>query len=262
MPVSNVFGPEIPGGPSGGATGGQIKYKTVTVDLSGSGGSLSNGVYLFTLRSPTGAAIGTVGASLAGVGAASTFTHLTFNMANLIRSLEPGDDVVGMTMSTSQPVTWGREATGVWLNRVNQLGTVTGHLFDFRNAGTTARVFAAELTGATSTYEGGQPTYDPRSFGVICGPATCTTIRSTTAYGNAAFTPADLDDGVRTQCAVPNGTAENDFATNGSYFNFGVNSFVGTDTTTVTQTATGLDFTLGGFTLPVSRIHMLVMGAY
>jgi hypothetical protein len=263
MPVSNVFGPEVPGGPSGGATGGVVQRKSLTIDISGSAGALTELQTIpVTLRDAGGAAIGSINMTASGVGAGKTNVQLVFTLSDILRELEPNNDVIGITFGTSAAITWGREATGPWINR-STLAFTPGHqLFDFRNAGSTNRLWGAQATGAAAVYDGGLPTYDPRSFGLICTPATTDSVRSTTDYGTAMFTPADLADGVRTATEVPNGTAENDFTASPNLLLVGLNSFVGTDTGAITQSASGISVELVSFILPIERIHVFVMGGY
>ena len=263
-PVANVFEPETPGSPGGGATGGVVNHKAVTLDLSGSAGVIANNTVIgITVRDPSGNAIGTAAGLITGVAGASTFVYLiVYPGAGFFPKFSPQDDTVGITVGTSSAITWGEESCGVAISRTSNTGSPSGQLYDIRGSGTTDRSFGATMTGATSVFESGQTTYDPRSFGIISTPGSVTTLRSTTDYGTTLFTPADLADGLRVATEIPNGTAEIDYAAVTNAFFIGINRFVGTGATTATQDANGITLANGSFSFPLERIHVHVMGDY
>lgn len=263
MPVSDVFQPETPGSAGGGATGGVVNHKSITLDLSGSGGTLTNNqVISLVMRDSSGNAIGNAAALVTGIAAANSFVYLiVYPGGALLPNFKPQDDTVGITLGTSSAITWGEESCGVAISRTSNIGTPSGQLYDIRGTGTTDRSFGGTITGGTSVFESGQTTYDPRSFGLISTPASVTTLRSTTDYGTAMFTPADLADGVRVATEIPNGTAEINYAAVTNAFFIGINRFIGTGATTATQDANGITLTNGSFSFPIERIHVHVMGS-
>lgn len=232
----------------------------LTIDLSGAGGSLSNGTLSLSVKDFSGNSVGSVTATLAGIGASQTFTYFAISLSALFSSYNGSTDEVSMTIGTSSAITWGVAGAGVWGVRSAGAGTPTNGLFGLRNAGTTDRLWQAKLTTASDVTEGGQTTYDPRSFGLIATPGTTTALYSTTDYGTTPFTTAQLASGLRVATEISNGTAAATFGT-GDFILIGINRFSGSGTTTITQDANGLSVANGAMIVPFERVHVYYTAA-
>lgn len=226
----------------------------LTIDLSGAGGSLSNGALSLSVKDFSGNSVGTVTGLLGGIGASQPTTYWVFTIADLFSDFDGSTDTLSLTANTFSAITWGEEAAGVYISRGDGVSAVNS-LFGFRNSGTTARVWQAILAGASSVTEGGQTTYDPRSFGLIATPGTTTALYSTTDYGTTPFTPAQVASGLRVATEIPNGTAAASVGTS-DYILIAVNRFGATGTGTVTQDSSGLTFANGATSIPFERIHV------
>jgi len=240
-----------------GFTGvGDPDYRLRTIDFSGDGGTLSDAtVYSLAVRDPSGNQTGTVNVLTTGIGSSKSFTVLSFNPSVLFTDYDGSKDVLTLTLNTSAAITWGTEATGVWIQRAIGAGTPSQYLYGIRNAGSTNRLWQTATTNASSVTEAGQPTYDPRSFGLTVTPATSTAFFSTTDYGTAPFTTTQLASGLRVATEIANGTGANTFGTT-DYVAVGLQRFSGTGTTTMTQNSSGITVTNDSFSFPMERLHI------
>lgn len=242
-----------------GFTGvGDPDYRLRTIDFSGDGGSLADSsVHSFIIRDPSGNQTGTIPGFVSAVGSGKTALApaLIFSISNLFSDYNGSTDTVSMTMNTSAAITWGTEATGVWLQRCAASFNPSQYLYGIRNAGSTARLWQVATTNASSVTESGQSSYDPRSFGLTVTPATATAFFSTTDYGTTPFTTTQLSSGLRVATEIANGTGANTFAAT-DLLVVGLQRFAGSGTTTVTQNSSGVTFAMDSFSFPLERLHV------
>jgi len=234
----------------------RAERRTVTLDLAGSGGTLeNNAVITLTVRDQHLRQIKTITAVANGVGSSAT-ALLLFTPAALFDGYDGSTDTLGAVLTTTASLTWTSNGVGPRILRYTSDYTQNNDMIAFRNASGTDRLVGANITGAAAGTYVNSGTFDCRSMGGVMTPgATVAGWSDDVPTQGQQLSPAATQE--RRACSTAGTQTEGGLLSlgTGDVLAVGLGSIVGALTGAISQSASGVTFSLADTDMTVRYLY-------
>lgn len=238
----------------------QVKadYRALTLDLAGSGGSLADLASLsLTVRDEDGRAVRTASAIAYGVGTTANSWIYFSSLLGIFPDYDGSRDTLQVVLTPTASLTWGELGVGPRMIRFKGDSSQSNDCQCFRNTSGTDRILGANITGAAAATYVNSGVFDARAVSAIFSVGNTLSGWSDTAPPQGAQISAVKAQSRRASAIVATQTeaALLDLGTTDA-LSLGLSSILGTKTSTVTQSATGVTFDLGTSQMSVRYVHL------
>ena len=233
-------------------------YRSLTLDLAGSGGSLADLASLtMTVRDEDGRAVRTASGIAYGVGSTANSWIYLSSLLGIFPDYDGSRDTLQVVVTPTGSLTWGDNGVGPRIVRFKGDSSQSNDCQTFRNTSGTDRILGANITGASAAVYVGSGTFDARAISAVF-----TLGNTLSGWSDTAPTQGEQISAVKAQSrrasaivATQTEAALLDLGTTDALA-IGLSSILGAKTSTVTQAGTGVTFDLGATQMEVRYVHL------
>ena len=234
------------------------KYQTVTIDLAGAGGTLTNNaIVALTVRDENFQGIRTIYAIANGVGSSAT-AFLLITPKSVFPEYNGAQDSLGVVMTTTGAITWSTNGTGPRIIRYKSNYAANNDIICFSAADGSDRMVGANITGSSAgTYVSSGASFDARALGGVLTPGAVIAGWTDTAPTQAKqLSPAAVQSRRATSISATQTDGGLLALDANDVLAFGLCSIVGALTGSFSQGAGGITFGIGSTSMTVRYLYL------
>lgn len=230
--------------------------RAVTLDLAGSAGSLASGdTFSATVRNENLESIRTITMAATGQGS-TTNSWAILTLASLFTDYDGSKDIISAVLTPTGSLTWDENGVGPRIMRFNAAYSASNDCQSFRSASTTDRLIGANITQASAGVYTNSGVYDALALSAIFSPgATVAGWSDDSVVQGDQISPALVQTARVSAYSANQSNAGLLGLSTTDPIALGMSSIVGSLTSTLSQSATGLQFDLGSSSMTVRYVH-------